>query len=259
VFPVDSRAMEARSSDINLARPLGRVGFIIGLALLAGVVVDGVLRESQDWLSGLRWAAAYAAVGIVLLWTTGALVGVVFLRGRLRREIARGNLAAGLVAGGNFVAVGWILESCFFGRDLRSLTVSACFFLVGVAALIALQLLYRGLTRYADDQEVMGENVASALSYVGVTLALAIVVAHAASGPFLGWRASLRAFAVALLLTLALYPVRQLVVARLLLGLPARLRGGALDRMIAQERSVAVGSIEALAYVGTALLATALG
>jgi hypothetical protein len=29
--------------------------------------------------------------------------------------------------------------------------------------------------------------------------------------------------------------------------------------MIAQERSVAVGSIEALAYVGTALLATALG
>jgi len=120
-------------------------------------------------------------------------------------------------------------------------------------------LLYRALTRYADNQEVIAENVASAVSYVGVTLALALVVAHAASGPFLGWRASLRAFVVALLLALALYPVRQLVVARLLLGLPARLRGGALDRMIAQQRSVPVGAIEGLAYVGTALLATAIG
>ena len=249
----------AESSDINLARPLAKVGFFIGLALLAGVVVDGVLRESADWRSAVRWSATYAGVGAVLLLATGALVSGVFLRGRMRAQIARGNLAAGLVAGGNFVAVGWIMESCFFGRDLRSLTVSASFYLVGVAALIALQLLYRGLTRYADDQEVLGENAASALSYTGVTLAFAVIVAHAAAGPFLGWGPSLRAFGVALLLALALYPVRQLVVGPLLLGLPARLRGGALDRMIAQERSVAVGAIEALAYVGTALLATALG
>jgi hypothetical protein len=62
-----------------------------------------------------------------------------------------------------------------------------------------------------------------------------------------------------LLLALALYPVRQLVVGPLLLGLPARMRGGALDRMIAQERSVAVGAIEALAYLAMALLATAIG
>lgn len=248
----------AASSDVNLARPLMRVGFGIGLALLAGVVVDGVLRESGDRATGLRVSAAYAGAGAALLWAAGALAGAVFLRGRMRGEIARGNLAAGLVAGGNFVAVGWILETCFFGRDLRSLVVSASFFLIAVAALIAMQLMYRALTRYADDQEVMGENVASALSYVGVTLALAIIVAHAATGPFLGWAASLRAFGVALLLALALYPVRQIVVARLLLGLPARLRGGALDRMIAQERSVAVGGIEALAYVATALLATAI-
>ena len=115
-------------------------------------------------------------------------------------EIARGNLAAGLVAGGNFVAVGWILESCFFGRDLRSLAVSPVFFLIAVAALIVMQLMYRALTRYADDQEVIGENPASAFSYVGVTLALAVIVAHAPTGPFVGWAASLRAFGVALLL-----------------------------------------------------------
>jgi len=33
----------------------------------------------------------------------------------------------------------------------------------------------------------------------------------------------------------------------------------ALDRLVAQERSVTVGAIEALAYVAMALLATAIG
>jgi uncharacterized membrane protein YjfL (UPF0719 family) len=151
------------------------------------------------------------------------------------------------------------MSSCFYGRDLRSLTVSALFFLIGVGTLIVLQVLYRALTKYADDQEVVGENAAAALSFAGLTLALAIIVAHADEGTFDGWGASLRRYGLALLLAAALYPVRQLVVARLLLGLPARLRGGALDRLVAQERSVAAGGIEALAYVATALLATAIG
>jgi uncharacterized membrane protein YjfL (UPF0719 family) len=151
------------------------------------------------------------------------------------------------------------MDSCFFGRDLPSLRVSAVFFLIGVGTLILLQSLYRALTHYADDQEVIGENAASALGFAGVTLAFAVIVAHAAEGAFVGWAASLRGYGLALLLALALYPVRQLVVGPLLLGLPARMQGGALDRLVAQERSVVVGAIEALAYVAMALLATAIG
>jgi uncharacterized membrane protein YjfL (UPF0719 family) len=256
--PVPPPAADAETG-VNLARALARVGVLLGLALVAGIVVDGVVREAGSWEAGLRWGAAYAAVGVVLLLTTGALVSRVFLGGRMRAEIARGNVAAGMVAAGHFVAVGWIMESCFFGRDLHSLTISAVFFLIGVVTLMVLQLLYRGLTHYADDQEVVGENAAAALAFVGVTLALAVIIAHAAEGTFVGWAHALRGYGVALLLAVALYPVRQLVVGRLLLGLPPRMRGGALDRMVAQERSVAVGGIEALAYVATALLATAIG
>jgi uncharacterized membrane protein YjfL (UPF0719 family) len=249
----------ATATTANLARALQRGGVLIGLTLLAGVVVDGVVREAGSWHAALRWGAAYAAVGVVLLLATGGLVSRVFLGGRMRAELARGNVAAGLVAAGHFVAVGWIMASCFFGRDLRSLTVSALFFLIGVITLILLQILYRGLTHYADDQEVVGENAAAALGFVGVTLALAVIVAHAAEGTFVGWAASLRGYGVALLLALALYPVRQLVVGPLLLGLPARMRGGALDRLVAEERRVEVGAVEALAYVAMALLATAIG
>lgn len=256
---VDVAASAAKSAGANLARALERVGIIIGLSLLAHIVIDGVVREAGSWHAALRWGAAYTVAGILLLLVTGALVSRVFLGGRMRAELARGNVAAGLVAAGHYVAVSWILESCMFGRDLRSLTVSALFYLIGVATLIVLQLMYRGLTHYADDQEVVGDNAAAALGFAGITLAFAIIIAHAAEGTFVSWGTSLRGYALALLLALALYPVRQLVVGPLLLGLPARARGGALDRLVAQERSVTVGAIEALAYVAMALLATAIG
>ena len=256
---VDPGASAAAGAGANLARALERVGMIMGLSLLAHIVVDGVVREAASWHAALRWGVAYSVVGVLLLLATGALVSRIFLRGRMRAEIARGNVAAGLVAAGHYVAVSWILDSCMFGRDLRSLTVSALFYLIGVATLIVLQLMYRGLTHYADDQEVIGDNAAAALGFAGITLAFAIIIAHAAEGTFVDWGTSLRGYAVALLLALALYPVRQLVVGPLLLGLPARARGGALDRLVAQERSVTVGAIEALAYVAMALLATAIG
>ena len=255
----DAATSASAATSANLARALERVGIIIGISLLAHIVIDGVVREAGSWHGALRWGAAYTAAGVVLLLASGALVSRVFLGGRMRAELARGNVAAGLVAAGHYVAVSWILESCMFGRDLRSLTVSALFYLIGVATLIVLQLMYRGLTHYADDQEVVGDNAAAALGFAGITLAFAIIIAHAAEGTFVDWGTSLRGYAVALLLALALYPVRQLVVGPLLLGLPARARGGALDRMVAQERSVTVGAIEALAYVAMALLATAIG
>jgi uncharacterized membrane protein YjfL (UPF0719 family) len=252
-------AHAAAATGPNLARALERAGVLIGLTLLAEIVVDGVVRETGAWSAALRWGAAYTGVGVALLLATGAFINRTFLGRRMRAEIARGNVAAGVVAATHFVAAGWIMSSCFYGRDLPSLTVSAAFFLIGVATLVVLQLLYRSLTKYADDQEVVGENAAAALSFAGVTLSLALIVAHAAEGTFTGWALSLRRYGVALLLAAALYPVRQLVVARVLLGLPARMRGGSLDRLIAQERRVAVGGIEALAYVATALLATAIG
>jgi uncharacterized membrane protein YjfL (UPF0719 family) len=243
---------------LNLARPLARAGWFVGLALLTGTVVDGVVRGG-DWRAGLAWGAAFVVVGAVLLATTGALGNWIFLRGRMRDEIARGNVAAGLVAAGHFVAVGWILGGCFEGRGFDDLTISATFYLIGVATLLGLQLCYRALTRYADDQEVLGENSAAAVGFVGITLALAIIVAHAAEGAFLGWATSLRGYGKALLLAVALFPVRQLVVGPLLLRLPAGRRKGALDRLVAEERNVIVGAIEALAYVTMAILATGIG
>jgi uncharacterized membrane protein YjfL (UPF0719 family) len=182
----------------------------------------------------------------------------VLLRGRLHGELGRGNLAAGVVAAAHAAAFGIVAAHTFAADTLATLPVGAIFFVVSVIALVALSLLFRGLTSYADDQEILGENLAAATSYSGLVLALSIIVGHAADGAFVGWMPALRGFAVFLLWAFLLYPVRQVVVGRLLLGLPLTLRGGALDRAIAQDHDWVVSCVEAAGYLAAALLATGL-
>jgi uncharacterized membrane protein YjfL (UPF0719 family) len=237
------------------ARAVGRLGRLFAVALVLGAAVQGAL-EVKGWQGGLGWTAAFAAAAVVLLFVAPALADVLAVPGGLRAEVRRGNLAAAIVAAGNRVAVGVVLSHCFYGADLATFLVSLAFVGIGFATLLGLQALYRRLTRYADDQEVKGENAAAALSFAGVTVALAIIVGHATWGSFAGWAASLRGYGAGLALALGLYPVRQLLVKRLLLGLPLALRGGALDRAVAQERNIVVGAVEGTAYVATAILIT---
>jgi uncharacterized membrane protein YjfL (UPF0719 family) len=238
-----------------LARAVARVGRVFAVALVLGAAVQGALEE-QGWRAGFGWTALFAAAAVALLLLAPALADVAAVGGGLRAEVARGNMAAAIVSAGNRVAVGVVLSHCFYGADLATFLVSLAFVGIGFATLLGLQALYRRLTRYADDQEIRGENAAAALSFAGVTVALSIIVGHATWGTFAGWAASLRGYGAGLVLALALYPVRQVLVKRLLLGLPFALRGGALDRAVAQERNVVVGAVEGAAYVATAILIT---
>ena len=73
------------------------------------------------------------------------------------------------------------------------------------------------------------------------------------------WSTSLLLYGEALLLSVAFWPVRQLVVQGLLVGGGLHLRGGALDEGISRGRNVGLGALEAAAYIATALLVTRLG
>jgi len=191
-----------------------------------------------------------------VLWGAGALGIRVLLRSRLPGEIDRGNLAAGVAAGAHYVATGIIVARCFYGDDLGTLGVSVVFFLLAQATLHVCVVLFRMLTLYAEDQEVMGENVAAAVSYAGAMIAIALIVGHAAEGDFEGWRVSIRAYLFALASVVVLYPVRQGLVQSLLLGQSFALRGGALDRLVAQDRNVGASVVEAVSYLAAAALLT---
>ncbi len=236
----------------NSARRLLRVGQVLAVFFIASAAVkNSVTGESLT--HDILWVAAFGATALVLVEITGHVGIRLLLRSRLPKEIERGNVAAGLAGGANFVATGIVTAHALGGNDLPSLGLSLAFFLLSQVTLHVFVSLFRVITTYDDAEQIHGENLAAAISYSGALIAIAIIVARAVEGDFIGWAVSLRGYGGVLLSALALYPVRQLFVQTLLLHAPLTLRGGRLDMGIASERNAAMGMLEAVAYVATAL------
>lgn len=237
----------------NVARRLVRVGQVLAIFLVAGSVVKNGAK-GEDFVHDVTWVAAFGAVSVLLVSLTGRLGVQVLLQSRLPKEIDRGNVAAGVAAAANYVATGIITSRALAGSGLHDLGLALVFFVIAQVTLHVFAALFRALTTYDDAEQIAGENLAAALSYAGLLIAVAIVVARAVEGDeFTGWVPALKGYGLVLLSLLAFYPVRQLFVQMVLLHAPLSFRGGKLDTAIANERNVGMGLLEAATYVATAL------
>ncbi|HEX7499953.1 MAG TPA: hypothetical protein VF524_06560, partial [Polyangia bacterium] len=151
------------------SRQLARAGMLIALGLLLPATLRPCLTLHPTQ-AGVLCALSFAGTGLVGFLLATALWNRVLLGGRLHGELGRGNLAAGVVAAAHAAAFGIVAAHTFAADTLATLPVGAIFFVVSVLALVALSLLFRGLTSYADDQEILGENLAAATSYSGLVL-----------------------------------------------------------------------------------------
>jgi uncharacterized membrane protein YjfL (UPF0719 family) len=242
-----------RTADAQ-ARWLSRAGLVLAFATFLPATVRPALTL-QPSVSSLTAALAFTGVALVAFFIATTALNQALLRGRLRGEIRRGNLAAGVVAAAHAAGTGIVVAHCFAADALSNLPVGAIFFAVAEISLVLLSILFRALTAYADDEEIAGGNVAAAVSYSGLVIALSLIVGHAADGSFVGWLPALRSFAIFLSWAVLLYPVRQIVIARGLLGFPLVWRGGQLDRLVAQEHNGVVSTAEAIGYLAAAFLA----
>ncbi len=237
----------------NIARRLVRVGQVLAIFLVAGSVVKNGAK-GENLVHDITWVAAFGASAVLLVSLTGRLGVQVLLSSRLPKEIERGNVAAGVAAAANYIATGIITSRAIAGSGLHDLGIALVFFVLAQITLHVFSALFRALTTYDDAEQIAGENLAAALSYAGLLIAVAIVVARAVQGDeFTGWEPALKGYGLVLLSLLAFYPVRQLFVQMLLLHAPLSLRGGKLDAAIANERNVGMGALEAATYVATAL------
>ncbi len=239
-------------NSTNNAKKLMRVGQVLAVFLVAASVVkNGMKGESIG--KDAMWIAAFGTVGVLLISITGRLGVHLLLQSRLTKEIERGNVAAGVAAASNYVATGIITAASVVGNGLHDLGLALAFFVIAQVTLHVFAALFRALTTYDDAEQIAGENLAAALSYAGLLIAVAIVVARATSGEFTGWVPALKGYALVLLSLFAFYPVRQLFVQMLLLHAPFSVRGGKLDAAIATEHNVGIGALEAATYIATAL------
>ena len=239
-------------ADTNTARHLMHVGEVLGIFMVAAAVVKNCV-QGQDLQHDLMWAAAFGVIGVILVAGTGRLGTQLLLASKLPSEIERGNVAAGIAGASHYVAAGITASHAVSGSHLRDVGLSLFFFLIAVVTLWLFVTLFRALTTYDDAEQIHGENLAAALSYAGLSIAVAIIVGCALDGDFVSWEISMKSYGTILLLALALYPVRQLFVQSLLLGAPLALRGGRLDVAVGTDRNEGLGALEAVTYVATAL------
>jgi uncharacterized membrane protein YjfL (UPF0719 family) len=237
----------------NDAQRLAAVGEVLGVFLIAGAVVrDAVQGDSV--LDDVIACATFGTIGLAATMVAGRLGVRTLLGTSLHGEVGRGNRAAGVAASGHMLASAIVTASSITGSELHDLGLALTFYVIAQATLLAFVVLFRALTTYDDADQIHGENLAAALSYAGVAVAIAIVIGRALDGEFDGWVPSLRGYGGVLLALLAFYPVRQLFVQTLLMRTPLHLRGGALDVAIAERRSAGLAALEAGSYVATAIV-----
>ncbi len=249
---VERRGAGAGLVGDNTARSLRGVGDVLAVFLVGPAVVKGVVH-GEDLTHDLLWCAAFAALGLALLEVSGLLGVRMLLGGKLAAALERDNRAAGVAVASHFIAMGVLVSRAVAGSDLRSVGLSLAFFVIALITQQMMLILFRALTTYDDAEQIEGENLAAAVSWGGLSIALAIVLARALEGDFAGWRVSLSGFALVALTALAFYPLRQIVVQGLLAGSRPTLRGGALDLAIGRDRKVGVAALEAASYIGAAL------
>ena len=262
---------ERIGGDHNAALGYEYAGYFLGVLLVAGSVLDGIAGSepfaglpaagggADVWTYAIR-AGIYGLFGILVLALFGRLGFRVLLKTNIVAGVRANNPSAGIVAAGGHVAVALVIAGALSGNsEGGDFGVAGVFLALGLVALWGITYLYRFITKYDDSQEITNGNVAAALSYAGMMIAIGMIVGRALNGDFTDYATSLSLCGKGLLFVLILYPVRQFIVQGILLGGGFTLHGGRLDREISRDQNTGAGAVEAAAYIAAAVVALQIG
>ncbi len=245
---------EALIHHDNKAAAIALAGFLLGVIQVIIPVFSGPVHSFWNDLANV---AAYGFAGIVVLTVSGLIfTWYCKVTGTdLKAQIAQGNVAAGITAAGSYLAVSSLTSGILTG-DGGAILPTVVFWAAGLGALILLTHVFRLLTAYDDAALISEGNVAAAMGFAGLLVAIGMMVGYSVAGTFTGYKEGFISFGLFLLLTLLFYPVRQIVIQMLMLGGGFSLYNGRLDHEIAEDKNVGAGVLEAVGYIATALLMT---
>lgn len=224
---------------------------VLALFLLAASLTTRCRGDGSDLAGDVLWTALFGGAGLVLL-EMALLLGLAPLGGVVAAARS-GNLAAATAVAAHTVAIGVLLAAVCGGRSFDELAIGTVAYAIGQGTLFLLLVLFRALTSYDDRAELVGGNVAAALAHGGLTIALALVIAHATDGEYQGLWPALRDYGIALAEGLVVYPLRQLLVQCVILRSKPTFAGGELDRAIGERRDLGAGALEGATYLAVAL------
>jgi uncharacterized membrane protein YjfL (UPF0719 family) len=240
----------------NPAMGVEVAGYLLGVILIIASVLNGPGHESL-WVN-IMWVAIYGVGGILFLALVATFGLRLILSKKCIEEIKNGNVAVGIVSAGSYIGTAAVIAGSVAGEGGGNLISSLVFFIAGQLIFLIITYIFRLLTAYDDTKEVLDKNIPAAMSYAGMMIAIGLIVGNAITGKFINYEESFIDFGKALLVVLALYPIRQWLVQGLLLGGGFTLYGGRLDDEISKDRNINAGVIESITYISTAILVISL-
>lgn len=170
----------------NFAYAISNFSFFISLALILTSVGYGDITTS--WVEGAGKTLTYAGTGLALLVLTGLIFDkIVIHKFNLNKQIAEGNVAAGIFDAGNFISAALIISSALMWQELKQvegiLAILAIYFisqLMFVAATFFRAKLFNNKASAIDFQsEIKENNVAVAIDFAGRRIGTALAIAAA--------------------------------------------------------------------------------
>jgi uncharacterized membrane protein YjfL (UPF0719 family) len=231
-------------------------GYLLGVILIISSVLSGQ-DQGSFWIN-IMWVVIYGIGGILFLAFVATFGLKLILSKKCLQEIKDGNVAAGIVSAGSYIGTAAVIAGSVAGDGGGDWLASLVFFIAGQLAFLVITYIFRFLTAYDDAKEILDKNIPAALSYAGLMIAVGLIVGNAVTGSFISYERSFIDFGKALLVVLALYPIRQWLVQGLLLGDGFTIYGGKLDYEISKVRNLNAGIIEAVTYISTAILVISL-
>lgn len=234
----------------NAALGISAAGYFLATSF---VFIGAILGPSQGFVADLGSAAGYSALGIAFLNAARIVLDkLVLSRLSIADEIIeRGNCGVGAVRAGAYIATGLIAAASVAGQGGGVIT-SIVFFVLGQFCLIAFARIYDWLTPFDLHAELTAGNTAAGVAFGGTLVAIAIIVADAVAGDFVGWREGLAAFATGAAIGMVLLPVVRLLMDKVIIA------GHDLNREIAEDKNLAAGLVEMAVAVSFAAVIAAL-
>lgn len=224
--------------------------FICGYYLALFIALSGLLiGPGHEFGADLRDIAIYGGVAILCLLIS-MIFWPAFFRISIKRELFdQKSVGDAVLAAAVLVATGLIFRGSLWGDEPGRLEHVLAFFGLGQLSLFVMSLVYQLSTPYDAHKEISeNKNLAAAFGFAGAVIAFGIILSNAAGGSFTTWTESLRGFGKMAAPVLLVYPIRIVVANGLMLSFKN------LDKEITADRNIGAGLIEAVTYVGIALI-----
>ncbi len=247
-----------KPKDSNPALGIAKAGAIVAIAImLMGVLAGDISDTPQDELILML---VYGLFGIFLMWVTRIVFDRISLPHiSIRKAIAGGNIAAGIVDAGNMIATAIIIRAVMVWVD--SPTTSGVMIVAGgfllSQILLLLATLYRSKVfalRHPDGsihQEIENDNISLALRFSGHRIGVALAVT-AASG-MVAYIENDLLMQAALWFLVACFMFILLITAAAITR-KVVLAGVDIATAVDKEKNIAIGAIEAAIYMAVGFL-----